>query len=298
MEDSALMQSLPVQLAASTLRLASPLLLAAMGGLISERSGVINIALEGFMLMGAFAGAVATHQFQDPWMGMLAGMIVGGFFAAIYAFFAIELKANQIVAGTAMNFLAAGLTPFFCKILFDVSGSTPTLPIGIRFGMEPILGAWVLLALLAVLWSKTPVGIWTRFAGEHPMALDAAGLSVRQVRWFAVISSGVFAAMAGVTLAVCLSSSFTRSMTAGRGFMALAAVIFGKWKPVPTAFACLLFGLLDALQMRMQGVQVAGIGVPVQFIQVLPYLATVIVLAGFIGRARAPRSLGLPFEKV
>ncbi len=298
MEESNFMQSLPVQLAASTLRLASPLLLAAMGGLLAERSGVINIALEGFMLMGAFAGAVATHHFQDPWLGLLAGMVVGGAFSAIYAFFAIQLKANQIVAGTAMNFLAAGLTPFFCKILFDVSGSTPTLPMDIRFGSEPIWGAWLILAGLAFLWNRTPVGTWTRFAGEHPQALDAAGLSVNRIRWLSVIASGVLAAMAGVTLAVCLSSSFTRSMTAGRGFMALAAVIFGKWKPVPTALACLLFGLLDALQMRMQGVQIAGVGVPVQFIQILPYIATVIVLAGFIGRARAPRSLGLPFEKV
>jgi simple sugar transport system permease protein len=151
---------------------------------------------------------------------------------------------------------------------------------------------------LTLIWSKTPVGIWVRFAGEHPQALDAAGLNVNRIRWAAVILSGMLAALAGVTLSVGLSSSFSRSMTAGRGFMALAAVIFGKWKPVPTALACLLFGFLDAVQMRMQGVQIGGVGVPVQFIQVLPYIATVIVLAGFIGRARAPRSLGLPFEKV
>jgi ABC-type uncharacterized transport system permease subunit len=292
------LQSLPVQLSASTLRLAAPLLLAAMGGLLSERAGVINIALEGFMLVGAFAGAVATHQYQNPWMGAVVGMAAGGLFGAIYALFAVRLKSDQIVAGTAMNFLAAGLTPFFCKILFDVSGSTPTLPIEVRFGSEPIWGAWLLLGALTLIWSKTPVGIWVRFAGEHPQALDAAGLNVNRIRWAAVILSGMLAALAGVTLSVGLSSSFSRSMTAGRGFMALAAVIFGKWKPVPTALACLLFGFLDAVQMRMQGVQIGGVGVPVQFIQVLPYIATVIVLAGFIGRARAPRSLGLPFEKV
>lgn len=298
MDSSSWLQSLPVQLAGSTLRLAAPLLLAAMGGLISERAGVINIALEGFMLIGAFAGAVAAHQFQSPWVGAWIGMGVGAFFAAIYALFAVRLKANQIVAGTAMNFLAAGLTPFFCKIFFDVSGNTPTLPLGVRFSSEPIWGAWILLALLSWVWSSTPVGIWIRFAGEHPQALDAAGLGVNRIRWLAVIASGMLAALAGVTLSICLSSSFSRSMTAGRGFMALAAVIFGKWKPIPTALACLLFGFLDAIQMRMQGLQIGGVGVPVQFIQILPYIATVIVLAGFIGRARAPRSLGLPFEKV
>ncbi len=291
-------QSAPFQLAASTFRLAAPLVFAAMGGLLSERAGVINIALEGFMLMGAFAAAVGANHFADPWMGALIAGGVGAAFASIYAVFVIQYRANQIVAGTAMNFLAAGLTPFFCKILFDVSGSTPTLPIAVRFGSEPIWGAWILLALLAWLWRSTSVGLWIRFAGEHPQALDAAGIQVNRIRWASVAASGVLAGLAGATLSVCLSSSFSRSMTAGRGFMALAAVIFGKWRPVPTALACLLFGFLDAVQMRLQGVQIGGVGVPVQFIQILPYIATVIVLAGFIGKSRAPRSLGLPFEKV
>jgi ABC-type uncharacterized transport system permease subunit len=292
------LDSAPAQVIASTLRLSTPLLLAAMGGLISERSGVINIALEGFMLVGAFAGAVAAHQFSDPWVGMISAMGVGGLFAALYAFFAIQWQANQIVAGTAINFLSAGLTPFFCKILFDVSGSTPTLPIELRLTTQPIVGSWMILAVLSWMWLRTPAGLWVRFAGEHPQALEASGVRVNRVRWFSVIFSGVLAGLAGATLSICLSSSFTRSMTAGRGFMALAAVIFGKWRPVPTALACLLFGFLDAIQMRLQGVQLGGVGVPVQFIQVLPYVATVIVLAGFLGRSRAPRSLGLPFQKV
>jgi len=298
METVSWMDSTFFQLLASMLRLSAPLLFAAMGGLLSERAGVINIALEGLMLMGAFAGAVAASQFSSPAMGFLAALLAGAGLAALYGLFAIRWKANQIVAGTAINFLSAGLTPFFCKILYDVSGSTPTLPIELRLTSEPIWAAWFLLLVLTWVWRKTPAGLWIRFAGEHPTALEAAGISVQKTRWVAVILSGVLAGLAGATLSICLSSSFTRSMTAGRGFMALAAVIFGKWKPIPTAFACLLFGFLDAAQMRLQGLQVGGVGVPVQFIQILPYIATVIVLAGFVGKSRAPRALGLPSDSV
>jgi simple sugar transport system permease protein len=207
--------------------------------------------------------------------------------------FVIRLRADQIVAGTAINMLAMGLTPFLCKILYDVTGSTPAIPIGERFQSAPLYLGWVLVAA-CYLWMKyTPAGLWVSFAGEHPAALDAAGVRVNRVRWFAVLVSGALAGMGGATLSIFLSSSFSRNMTAGRGFMALAALIFGKWKPIPTALACLLFGFSDAVQIRLQGVG----SIPVQFIQILPYLVTILVLAGFVGRSRPPKALGSPFLK-
>jgi len=284
-------------LAASTLRLAAPLIFTALGGLLSERSGVIAIGLEGFMLVGAFAAAAGAHASQSPWIGALAAVGAGALMGLIYAVFAVYARANQIVAGTAMNLFAAGLTPFFCKILYDVTGSTPALDASQRLESAPFVGAWVALLLVHVLYTRLEAGLKIRFAGEHPESLDASGASVRAWRVGAVTLSGVLAALGGATLSICLSSSFSRGMTAGRGFMALAAVIFGKWKPIPTVLACLLFGFFDAVQMRLQGASVGSIPVPVQFIQILPYVATVAVLAGFVGGARPPRALGLPFRK-
>lgn len=280
----------------STLRVSTPLIFAAMGGLLSERSGVINIALEGFMLIGAFgaaAGALASHS---PEVGLVAAAASGAVVAALYAVCVIQLRANQIVAGTAINMLAAGVTPFLAKILYDSTSQSPSLPLDARFRFAPVLLAWF-FALSIGLWIKyTPSGLWLRFAGENPQALSAAGVPVNRVRWWAVLMSGALAGMGGASLSIFLSSSFSRNMTAGRGFMALAALIFGKWQPLPTALACLLFGFADALQIRLQGVVLWGTEpVPVQFIQVLPYLATVLILAGFVGKSRAPSALGLPF---
>ena len=281
------------QLFASTLRVSTPLIFAALGGMFAERSGVINIALEGMMLIGAFGAAVGTLAGHSPWVGAAAGMTAGVALAAIYGLFVIRLRADQIVAGTAINMLAMGLTPFLCKILYDVTGSTPAIPIGERFQSAPLYLGWVLV-VACYLWMKyTPAGLWVSFAGEHPAALDAAGVRVNRVRWFAVLVSGALAGMGGATLSIFLSSSFSRNMTAGRGFMALAALIFGKWKPIPTALACLLFGFSDAVQIRLQGVG----SIPVQFIQILPYLVTILVLAGFVGRSRPPKALGAPFQK-
>jgi simple sugar transport system permease protein len=286
------------QLLASTLRVSTPLIFAALGGMFSERSGVINIALEGMMLIGAFAAAVGTLVAHSPWMGSACGMAAGVALAAVYALFVIRLRADQIVAGTAINMLAMGLTPFLCKILYDVTGSTPAIPIGERFQSAPLYLSWALV-LVCFLWMKyTPTGLWVSFAGEHPEALDAAGVRVNRVRWMAVLVSGALAGMGGASLSIFLSSSFSRDMTAGRGFMALAALIFGKWKPLPTALACLLFGFADAVQIRLQGVGVWGDKpIPVQFIQILPYLVTILVLAGFVGRSRSPKALGTPFQK-
>jgi simple sugar transport system permease protein len=281
------------QLLASTLRVSTPLIFAALGGMFAERSGVINIALEGMMLIGAFGAAVGTLAGHSPWAGAVIGMAAGMALAAIYGLFVIRLRANQIVAGTAINMLAMGLTPFLCKIFYDVTGSTPAIPLSERFQSAPLYLGWALVAG-CVFWMRcTPAGLWVGFAGEHPEALDTAGVRVNRVRWIAVLVSGALAGMGGASLSIFLSSSFSRDMTAGRGFMALAALIFGKWKPLPTALACLLFGFADAVQIRLQGVG----SIPVQFIQILPYVVTVLVLAGFVGRSRPPKALGTPFLK-
>lgn len=285
-------------LLASTFRMSTPLVCAAMGGMLSERSGVINIALEGMMLIGACVAAIGTLQTGSPWIGMAAGMAAGMLLAAIYGFTVIQLRADQIVAGTAINMLAAGTAPFLCKILYGVTGSTPAIPMEARLSWAPVAIAWLFVVILYFWMKYTPSGLWVSFAGEHPKALDAAGIRVNRVRWSAVLMSGALAGLGGVILSISLSSSYARNMTAGRGFMALAALIFGKWKPVPAAIACLLFGFVDALQIRLQGVSIGGMeSIPVQFIQILPYVVTVLVLAGFVGQSRAPQALGLPFQK-
>lgn len=283
------------QLLESTARVSTPLIFAALGGLLSERSGVVNIALEGLMLLGAFGAAVGTLATHSPWLGSACGAGAAVLLAALYGLFAIRLRANQIVAGMAINMLALGLTPFLCKVLYDVTGSTPAIPIGERFRIAPLYGGWMLVAACWVWLKHTPAGLWASFAGEHPEALETAGVRVNRVRWAAVLASGALAGMGGASLSVYLASSFSRNMTAGRGFIALAALIFGKWKPLPTALACLLFGFADAVQIRLQGVTLFGTTIPVQFIQILPYLATILVLAGFVGRSRAPKALGTPF---
>jgi simple sugar transport system permease protein len=283
------------QLLASTFRVSTPLIFASLGGLFSERSGVINIALEGMMLAGALGAAVGTLATHSPWLGSLCGMAAGLVFAAVYAFCVIKLRADQIVAGTAINMLALGITPFLCKVLYDVTGSSPMIPADERFRVAPMYAAWIAVFTSWAFLARTRGGLRLGFAGENPEALDTAGVSVKRVRWLAVLASGALAGLGGATLSLQLSSSFSRSMTGGRGFIALAALIFGKWRPIPTALACLLFGLTEALQMRLQGVTIGGGTVPVQFIQMLPYLVTILVLAGFVGRSRPPRAAGRPY---
>jgi simple sugar transport system permease protein len=285
------------ELLASTFRVSTPLIFAALGGLLSERSGVINIALEGLMLVGAFAAAAATFATHSPWFGSLVGLTAALALAALYALFVIQFRANQIVAGAGINMLAFGLTPFVCKLLYDVTGSTPMIPLNDRFQLAPLVFCWVLVT--AVYWwlKKTGGGLWLSFAGENPEALETAGVRVNRVRWFAVLCSGALAGLGGASLSIYLSSSFSRNMTAGRGFMALAALIFGKWKPIPAALACLLFGFTEALQIRLQGTAVGGKQIPVQFVQILPYVVTILVLAGFVGRAGPPKALGTSFVK-
>ncbi|WP_374029603.1 ABC transporter permease [Bdellovibrio bacteriovorus] len=286
------MMALLFSLSLATLRLATPLIFASMGGLMSERSGIVNVALEGFMLTGAFAGAVAGQYFASAWMGWAAALFAGLVIGALYALFVIELKADQIVTGMAFNLLAMGVIPFLTKIFYNSTGSTPALLVEDRFAFEPLLMAFALVALISFWLYKTRSGLWLLFAGEHPEALVASGVSVRKVRWSAVCASGAFAAWGGASLSLFLASSYSPMMTGGRGFMALAALIFGKWKPVPALAACLLFAFADALQIRLQGVRIGDMEVPVQFVQILPYVVTIVALAGFIGKSRAPKALG------
>lgn len=283
---------LVVTLLFATLRLATPLIFASMGGMMSERSGVVNVALESFMLVGAFVGAVAGYSASHAWIGWIAATVAGLIIGALYALFVIELRADQIVTGMAFNLLVMGVIPFMTKILYNSTGSTPALPAENRFTFEPLVMAFLLVVALTWWLRKTRSGLWLLFAGEHPEALMASGVSVRKVRWIAVTLSGAFAAWGGASLSLFLASSYSPMMTGGRGFMALAALIFGKWKPLPAFAACLLFAFADAVQIRLQGTQIGGVEIPVQFVQILPYIVTIIALAGFIGASRPPKALG------
>ncbi|MGI9107424.1 MAG: ABC transporter permease [Pyrinomonadaceae bacterium] len=283
----------------STIRTATPLLLAALGGLFSERAGVINIALEGLMLAGAFTAAAVTHYTGSPWLGLLAGIGSGMLVAGVHAVACIRFSADQVVSGTAINILMTGVPAMLSGALFLSSGSTPQIPKDDLIPWTPVVLALLLVGVTWYVLYCTPFGLRLRAVGENPEAADAAGVSVNQVRYTAVLLSGALAAIGGAYLSIGQSSLFTRNMTSGRGFIALAALIFGKWRPVQTMLACLLFGFTEALTIQMQGVfkLPSGEDIPIQFIQIVPYVLTIIVLAGFIGTSRAPRALGLPYQK-
>ena len=311
-------QILTFSLLFSTIRMATPLVLAALGGLYSERSGVINIALEGLLLAGAFTAAAVTYYAQSPWVGLGAAIVAGAAVAALLAVACIRFKADQVVTGTGINILFIGLPAVLSGALFLSSGSTPQIP---QENLLPELSKFVpgflaqwrifsdvsvisLLALVVVLVTayvlyRTPFGLRLRAVGENPEAADAAGVAVIRLRYIGVILSGALAGIGGAYLSIGQSSLFTRNMAAGRGFIALAALIFGKWRPVQTMLACLLFGLADALTIQMQGVAKlpSGEDIPVQFIQMIPYVVTIVVLAGFIGQSRAPKALGTAYQK-
>jgi general nucleoside transport system permease protein len=277
----------------SVLRSSSPLFLAAAGALFCERSGVVQIALEGLMLVGAFAAAaVATGMGGGA--GLLMAGMVGLVVAFFYAYLVIRLKVDQIIAGTVINMLAWGGLPIICKALFNSSAGTPQLGIALRLSSAvPIILAFLVVWLGWFIFSKTSFGLWVTFAGENPEALKAAGLNPENIRYGAILIGGFIAGIAGGCLSVCLSSSYTRNMTAGRGFMALAALILGQWKPVPVFLSCMLFGFCDVLQMNLQGVPLPIIGVvPNQIIQLTPYIMTLILLVGVISENQAPSKLG------
>lgn len=309
----------------ATLRVSTPLILAAMAGLFSERSGIVDISLEGKMLASAFAAAAVAAVTGSAWLALGTGILVGIALALVHGFACITHRGNQVVSGLAINILASGLTVVLGIAWFAQGGQTPSLGSDARFmplelplaeaaRSVPVIGpfysdvisghnvlvyvAW--LAVFATWWVvyRTRFGLRIRAVGENPLAVDTAGLSVSRLRYSAVAICGALSGIAGTYLSTAQNASFVREMTAGQGYIALAALIFGKWRPVPAMLACLMFGFLDAVAIRMQGVSLPLIGeVPVQAIQALPYVLTVILLAGFIGRATAPKAVGIPFLK-
>jgi ABC-type uncharacterized transport system permease subunit len=304
---------------ASTIRLATPLILAALAGLFSERAGVVALGLEGMMLAGAFAAGAIAAVTGSPWLALVGAMLIAVAFAVLHGYASITQKGDQVVSGMALNILVAGLAPTLGLAWFGQGGRTPALtpaqrfmPITLPFHetLGPVwdtlisghnLLVYVTAAVLPLAWwllYATSFGLRLRAVGENPNAIDSAGISVARLRYGALVLCGMLTGLAGAYLAIATGAGFTRDMTAGRGYVALAALISGKWRPVPAFAACLLFALADALQVRLQGVAVPGIGVvPVQFVEVLPYVLTLALLAGFVGAARAPAALGMAFDK-
>lgn len=294
---------LSIALIFSTIRFATPLIFAALGGMFSERSGVINIALEGLMLAGAFTAAVVTYESGNPYFGFFCGMLAGAVLAFVYAVSVIKFEADQVVAGFGINILMLGLPALLSSALYDSAGSTQQiakdnlLPSFFDVNIASVL-AFLLVPICWYVFYKTPFGLRLRAVGENPAAADAAGVSVTKMRYTGVILSGILAAAGGAYLSIGQSSFFTRGMTAGRGFIALAALILAKWKPVPVLIACLFFGFTEALTIPLSSYKLeSGETIPVQFVQIIPYVLTIIVLAGFIGLSRAPKALGIPYSK-
>ncbi|MDI6871254.1 MAG: ABC transporter permease [Bacillota bacterium] len=313
-----------VGLFVSALRAATPLIFAALGGVFSERSGVVNIALDGIMLVGAFMAVMGSYFLKDPWLGLLIALVSGALFALLFGVIVIRYRADQVVTGVAFNMLALGLTGFLLRLIFHHAGQSPmvaklpdwVIPFNRFPGLsrfpalqsfvdrwiQPVLGQHtppVYLAIAAAFLAhyvlfRTPFGLRLRAVGEHPRAADTVGVNVYAMRYLAVGLSGALAGLGGATLSLGLLSSFIENMTSGRGFIALAAMIFGKWTPLGALGACLLFGFFDALQMLGQTL---GFRVPREFFLMLPYLLTMAVLAGVIGRATPPAADGKPYDK-
>jgi simple sugar transport system permease protein len=312
-------------LIASTLRVSTPLILCALAGTLCERAGVIDLGLEGKMLMCAFAAGAAAAVTGSMAIALLVAVVVGVLLSMLHAYACVSHRGDQVVMGMAITMTAAGLTVVLGIAWFQQGGQTPALPDTVRLapwftGLAaalhewPAVGTTIALALLghngmvyaalalvpAVWWLlfRTRFGLRLRAAGENPAMVDAAGVPVLALRYQALALNGVLCALAGSYLVLAQNPSFIPNMTAGRGYMALAAMIFGKWHPVGALWACLLFGFLDASAIRLQGAPLPLVGaVPVQAIQALPYVMTVVLLAGFIGRSRAPRALGVPYVK-
>jgi len=314
-----------ISMAAATIRVAAPLVLAALAGLYAERSGIVDIGLEGKMLAAAFFAAATASVTGSAWLGLAGGIVASVLLALLHAVASVRYNGNQVVSGMAINILVAGLTVTLANAWFHQGGQTPALSGAARFGPitlpfedairgVPLIGPLyaevisghnviVYFAALAVpltWWNvyRTRFGLRLRAAGENPHALDTCGVSVAGMRYRAMMVCGALCGVAGAYLSIAHNAAFIRDMTAGKGFLALAALIFGKWRPVPTLMACLLFAFTDAVQIRLQGVPLPYVGqVPVQAIQALPYLLTVLLLAGFVGRAKAPKASGIPFVK-
>lgn len=314
-----------VSVLAATFRVAATLVFCAMAGMFSERSGIIDIGLEGKMLAASFAAACIALLTGSAWMALLGAVAVSCCFALVHGVACITYRGNQVVSGVAINIVAAGLTVVLGNAWFGRGGQTPDLPPEARFmpiaapgagdaAAVPVIGplyanvlgghnllVYVAYAIVPLAWwvlYRTRFGLRLRAVGEDPKVVDTAGISVTWLRYRAVLIAGTLCGFAGTYLAVAQNAAFSPHMTAGQGFIALAAMVFGKWRPWPAMFACLLFGLLDAVAIRLQGVALPGIGqVPVEAIQALPYILTVVLLAGFVGRAAAPHALGHPYVK-
>jgi len=299
---------------AATVRLATPLALAALGGVITERSGVTNIALEGCMLVGAFFGIVAADRTGNLGVALAVALLAGVGLAALHALASVTFRADQIVSGIALNILALGLTSFLDYELYGTTGTPAELPrvpdvdLGFISGV-PILGGaiahqsaivWVtvlLVVLLQLYLFRTVPGLRLRAVGEHPRAADTLGIDVRRTRYWAVLASGALAALGGAYLSLSVAGSFTDGMTNGKGFIGLAAMIFGRWTPVGALVAALIFGYGDALSVSLQGVSIGDFRFPVQLLSTIPYVLTILAVAGFVGRSRAPAADGIPYEK-
>jgi simple sugar transport system permease protein len=312
-------------LIASTLRVATPLILCAMAAVLAERSGVIDLGLEGKMLFAAFAAGAAGVATDSTTLALLAACAVAMALSWLHGFACVSHRGDQVVSGMAINIIASGLTVVLAVAWFQQGGQTPPVSADVRLHpvwpgaaaafqdialIGPIVGegllahnALVYLALMLVagtwwLLYRTSLGLRLRAVGENPHMVEAAGVSVRRLRYVALSLNGLLCGLAGAYLVLAQSASFAPNMTAGRGYMALAAMIFGRWRPVPALWACLLFGFLDTAAVRLQGVRLPHVGeVPVQAIQALPYLLTVVLLAGFIARNAAPQALGRPYLK-
>ena len=281
-----------VEILMSILRMATPLIFATMAGLLCERSGVINIALEGLLLMGAFVGAATGFYFHSAWLGWGFAGISGIILSCLLAWLTIQKKSDQVISGMAINLLVFGAIPFLSKVIFNSTGSTPGMQLENRFTIEPVLMAFAVVALISLFLRSTYLGLWLTFAGENPESLNASGISTKKIRWFSVLTSGLLAAWGGASLSVFLASSYSPQMSGGRGFMALAALILGRWHPWKSLLACLFFGTTEALQIRLQGTPIFGVVLPVQWVQMLPYLVTILALSGFLGSSRPPQALG------
>jgi simple sugar transport system permease protein len=300
---------------ASAIRIAIPLMLAGLGGVFSERSGVINIGLEGMMLTSAFIAIAATNFSNNPWIGILFAVIIGILLGLIHAIVTVTFKANQIVSGVAINLFASGITVFLSWLWFQETqimaiarlpiwgfavpqpGEAPSwirsLIVIFAHHSPMVYLAFIIIILSHIIIFKTPFGLRLRSVGEYPQAADTLGVNVINMRYISVMISGALAGLAGSFLSLEQAHFFVKEMSGGRGFIALAAMIFGKWTPLGTAGAALLFGVGEALAIRLQGI----FTIPVQFINMVPYLLAIFVLVGAIGRASAPRADGIPYEK-
>lgn len=294
-----------------TLMYSTPLVFGALGGVISERSGVINIGIEGMMTIGAFAGATVGYYTANPWLGFLVAGLAGGVLGLLHAVASVTFKANQTVAGIAINFLGLGVSLFLARLFFEGASMTKPVPNKIPkiFGdidmaRHPLLAtinfdatviiAFILMLLLWFMLYKTKWGLRIRAVGEHPAAADTLGINVYVTRYVCVILSGIFSGFGGAAMTLAVVSLFSQTAISGQGFIALAAVIFGKWKPQGAYGACLLFGFAQALVVLLGGEKVQ---VPSQILSMLPYVLTIIVLVLFVGRSVAPKADGLPYEK-